>query len=56
MVPRKRASGDRTDQLPDTRRLHRNSVVGSTGRRIPTHSRNFINTCRPTVRPLRVFL
>jgi|HubBroStandDraft_1064217.scaffolds.fasta_scaffold03055_3 hypothetical protein len=39
MVPRKRASGDRTDQLPDTRRLYRNSVVGSTGRRIPTHSR-----------------
>ena len=23
MVPRKRASGDRTDQLPDTRRLYR---------------------------------
>jgi hypothetical protein len=38
MVPRN-ASGDRTDQLADTRRLYRNGVVGSTGRRIPTHSR-----------------
>ena len=37
--PGKRACVDRTDQLPDTRRLHRNGVVGSTGRRIPTHSR-----------------
>jgi hypothetical protein len=43
------ASGDRTDQLPDTRRLYRNGVVGSTGPRIPTHSRRPItfHRCLP---------
>ncbi len=40
--PDKRACVDRTDQLLDTRRLYRNDVVRSTGRRIPTRSRRAI--------------